>query len=329
MGPADQIPSNSYGHVTVLLRETVSALGLVPGSLVVDCTLGGGGHTKLLLEAVGKSGKVLAFDRDPMAIQHAESAFSREIASGQLSLVHKPFSELASHVSTAGLAGTIDGIIADLGVSSPQLDIGERGFSFLNEGPLDMRMDTSRPGTAADLVNTADEMELSRIFRDFGEEPMARHFAKMICRQRAVKPFSTTAELASFVEKHSPYSSKSRRHPATRLFQALRIAVNDELGELDRFLAGAIPLLKKGGRLAVITFHSLEDRAVKHFFAEATGKSKRQQLGRHVALTETEIDRMVAAKGQVVAPYPIEPGEAEVAANPRARSARLRVFEKF
>jgi len=329
MGPADKVSGNSYGHVTVLLRETVSALGLVPGSLAVDCTLGGGGHTRLLLEAVGKSGKVLAFDRDPMAIQHAEKAFSREIESGQLILVHKPFSELASHVSMAGLAGTIDGIIADLGVSSPQLDIGERGFSFLNEGPLDMRMDTSRPGTAADLVNTADEKDLSRIFRDFGEEPMARHFAKMICRQRAIEPFSTTRELASFIEKHSPYSSKSRRHPATRIFQALRIAVNDELGELDRFLAGAVPLLKKGGRLAVITFHSLEDRAVKHFFAEATGKSKRQQLGRHVALTETELDRMVAAKGQLVAPYPIEPSEAEVAANPRARSARLRVFEKF
>ncbi len=321
--------NTSYGHVTVLLHETVDALALSPGSLAIDCTLGGGGHTRLLLEAVGKSGKVLAFDRDPMAIQHAQKTFLPEIASGQLVLVHKSFSELSSHVCMAGLAGSIDGIIADLGVSSPQLDIVERGFSFLKDGPLDMRMDTSRPGTAADLVNTMEEKELSRIFHDFGEEPMARHFAKMICRRRDIEPFKTTGDLATFIEKHSPYGSKSRKHPATRIFQALRIAVNDELGELDRFLTGAIPLLKKGGRIAVITFHSLEDRAVKHYFADATGKSKRQQLGRHIALPETEIDRMVAAKGKVVAPYPIEPSEAEVAANPRARSARLRVFEKF
>jgi 16S rRNA (cytosine1402-N4)-methyltransferase len=322
--PADK---NSYGHITVLLHETVAALNLAPGSVVVDCTMGGGGHTALLLKAVGSSGKVMAFDRDPMAIRHAQEAFRDEITSGQLILVHKPFSELADHVRKAGLAGSIDGIMADLGVSSPQLDIGERGFSFLKDGPLDMRMDTTRPGTAAELVNTADEAELSRIFRDFGEEPMARHFAKMICRQRGIEPFETTGSLAAFIEKHSPYGSKSRKHPATKIFQALRIAVNDELGELDRFLAGSIPLLRKGGRLAVITFHSLEDRAVKQFFAEASGKSRRQQLGRHVALPEAEIDRMVAAKGRVVAPYPVEPADAEVEGNPRARSARLRVFE--
>lgn len=329
MNDRDSTTANSYGHVTVLLHEAVASLGLSPGDIVVDCTLGGGGHTRLLLEAVGNEGKVFAFDRDPRAIAHAQEAFTEAISRGRLVLVHKPFSEMAAHVRKAGLSGSVSGILADLGVSSPQIDQQDRGFSFQHDGPLDMRMDTTRQGTAADLVNSLEESELARIFHEFGEEPMARHFARMICRQRQVQPFETTGSLATFIEKHSPYGSRSRKHPATKIFQAIRIAVNDELGELDRFLADAIPVLSPGGRLAIITFHSLEDRAVKKFFSDASGKSRRQELSRHVALTEQEIDRMVDAGGKTVAPYPMEPRPEEVEANPRARSARLRVFEKF
>ncbi len=328
MNQIEPIDGNGFGHLTVLLHEAAASLNLVPGSIAIDCTLGGGGHTRLLLNAVGKNGKVFAFDRDSTAIDHAQKTFAAEVASGQLLLVHKPFSEMADHVRKAGLAAAISGVLADLGVSSPQLDIGERGFSFLKDGPLDMRMDPSRPGTAADLVNTAEEAELARIFRDFGEEPMARHFAKMICRQRATEPFTTTLQLASYLEKHSPYGSKSRKHPATKIFQAIRIAVNEELDELNRFLAGAVPLLAPKGRLSVITFHSLEDRAVKHFFAEASGKTKRQELSRRVVLTESEMDKMVNAQGRVVATSEAEPSAEEIEINPRARSARLRVFER-
>ena len=328
MDQPDNFSGNGFGHVTVLLHEAATSLNLAPNGVAVDCTLGGGGHTRLLLDAVGKNGKVLAFDRDSTAIDHARKCFSAEVESGQLVLVHKPFSEMAEHVRMAGLAGSIAGILADLGVSSPQIDVGERGFSFIKDGPLDMRMDPSRPGTAADLINTADEPELARIFRDFGDEPMARHFAKMICRQRAIYPFHTTLELSNYLERHSPYGSKSRKHPATKIFQAIRIAINDELGELDRFLAGAVPLLASKGRLSIISFHSLEDRAVKHFFAGASGKLKRQELSRRVALPEAEIDKMVNAQGRVVASSEAEPSAQEVEINPRARSARLRVFEK-
>jgi 16S rRNA (cytosine1402-N4)-methyltransferase len=317
-----------FGHITVLLHEAVAALNLAPGALAVDCTLGGGGHTRLLLEAVGKKGKVIAFDRDSTAIENARTAFQSELSSGQLEIVHDAFSNMPDHIQKCGLTGSVNGILADLGVSSPQIDTPERGFSFAKDGPLDMRMDPKIPATAADFVNTMEEPEMMRIFRDFGEEPMAKHFARMICRERTKAPFTTTLQLSGFIEKHSPYGSRSRKHPATKIFQALRIAVNDELGELDRFLAKAIPLLAHHGRLGIITFHSLEDRAVKRFFTEASGKSKRQELGRHVALTEAEIDRMVKAQGKIIPPFPVEPSDRETEANPRARSARLRVFER-
>ena len=319
---------SDYGHTTVLLAESVAAMNLKSGDCAVDCTLGGGGHTRLMLEAVGRNGKVIAFDRDINAIRHAEKNFSKEIAAGQLLPVHEPFSALRKWAESAGFTGKVSGILADLGVSSPQIDEDTRGFSFTKDGPLDMRMDIRQSLTAAHLVNESSEEELASLFRDFGEEPKARHFARMICRQRSIKPFSGTLELAEFVSRHSPYKGPSRKHPATKIFQALRIAVNDEAGELDRFLKDALPVLAGGGRLAVITFHSLEDRAVKHFCLEASGKFKKQSLARHVALTEEEIDRMTGAAGRIIPPFPIEPGEDEIGANPRARSAKLRVFEK-
>lgn len=317
-----------YGHIPVLLTEAVESLQLKSDSIVIDCTLGGGGHSGIILEHLGKDGRLVAFDRDINAITHATNYFSKQVATGQITLVNQPFSAIDDVAKRAEIYGKISAILADIGVSSPQLDQSHRGFSFIKDGPLDMRMDQQNGQTAADLVNTAAESELLTIFREYGEEPMARHFAKMICRERTVKPFNTTAELASFIEKHSPYGSRSKKHPATKIFQALRIAVNDELGELARFLEKALACLAPGGRLAIITFHSLEDRLVKRFFAEASGKSKKQNLVRHVALTEQEIDRIVDAAGKVVAPYPIEPSAAEIEKNPRARSAKLRVFEK-
>lgn len=324
----DDTLDSGYGHIPVMANPAVASLLLKPDSIVIDCTLGGGGHARRILDQLGKSGKIIAFDRDINAIAHAEKWFAGEIGSGKMALVHQPFSEIGTVCKNLGLRGQINAILADIGVSSPQLDQGIRGFSFIKDGPLDMRMDQSTGPTAADLVSDLDELNLAKIFRDLGEEPMARHFAKMICRERNLNPFSSTAQLAAFIEKHSPYGSKSKKHPATKIFQALRIAVNDELGELSRFMHEAISCLAPGGRLAIITFHSLEDRLVKRFFSEVSGRTKKQSLVRHVALTEQEIDRIVDAAGRVVDPSPIEPTAEEVAINPRARSARLRVFEK-
>ncbi|MEY4632303.1 MAG: hypothetical protein RIQ81_2423 [Pseudomonadota bacterium] len=317
-----------FAHTTVLLKESVDALALAPGDYAIDCTLGGGGHTRLMLEAVGKNGKVFAFDRDSRAIENARFTLTTEIANGQLVLVHAAFSTMPEWIRTNGLAGKIAGILADLGVSSPQIDEAERGFSFVKDGPLDMRMDTRTATSAADLVNNMDEKELGKLFLEFGEEPKARHFAKMICRQRQAKPFLTTLQLADFIDAHSPYHGPSRKHPATRIFQALRIAVNDEMGELVRFLNGSLPVLRPQGHLAIITFHSLEDRAVKRFFLDASGKTKKQSLARHVALPESELDKMVESMGAVVPPFPQEPSAEEIVANPRSRSARLRAFRK-
>jgi 16S rRNA (cytosine1402-N4)-methyltransferase len=325
---AEEAWQSEYGHETVLLRQSVHALNLKLGDIAIDCTLGGGGHTRLMLDAVGESGKVIAFDRDIGAIRHAELKFQPQIAKGMLVLVHSPFSNLGKWADSGGLSGKIAGILADLGVSSPQIDEDFRGFSFTKDGPLDMRMDIRQTLTAEQIVNGMEEKQLAELFTNFGEEPKARHFARMICRQRSSQPFTRTLELAEFLAHHSPYRGPSRKHPATRIFQAIRMAVNDEAGELQRFLVDSLPLLKGSGRLAVISFHSIEDRAVKRFYLEASGKIKKQTLARHIALTEEEIDRMSGSKGKIISPFPIEPDEVEVAGNPRARSARLRVFEK-
>ena len=259
---------DKFRHETVLLEETVSMMNLKSGDIAVDCTLGGGGHTERILRAVGPEGKVIGFDRDVNAINATSRRLSHHVSTGNLEIIKTEFSTIHSILSDKGLIGKVAGICADIGVSSPQLDHAERGFSFLREGPLDMRMDKTKGKSAADLLQTLDVRELERIFRDYGEEPKARILAQLIVNARAETPFKTTLQFANFVEANLFYPGPSKKHIATRSFQALRIAVNEELDELKVLIDGAFDCLRPGGRLAIITFHSLEDRIVKKRFVQ-------------------------------------------------------------
>jgi len=293
-------------HTPVLLAEVFDALSPVPGQLIVDGTFGAGGYSRALL---ARGVQVVAFDRDPSARRFVPALGGAD----QFRMVEDRFSAMAEELGE----GAADGVALDLGVSSMQLDEPERGFSFMRDGPLDMRMGADGP-TAADLVNHAEISELARIFRVFGEEPQAGRVARSIERRRAEQPFTRTLDLAEHVERALGGRRGAKVHPATRVFQALRIAVNAELEELEQGLLAAERVLKAGGRLAVVTFHSLEDRIVKAFLAERSGKTP--GVSRHVP---------PAAKG---APPSFDllfngargASDAEIAANPRARSAKLR-----
>ncbi|SIT00110.1 16S rRNA (cytosine(1402)-N(4))-methyltransferase RsmH [Alicyclobacillus vulcanalis] len=309
-----------FAHESVLLEEAVEALLPRPGGVYVDATLGGGGHTERILERSAPDGAVIAFDQDATAIAHA-GPLKRRYGS-RLTLVHANFAEMEERLHSLG-AGPVDGVLFDLGVSSPQFDVPERGFSYWHEGPLDMRMDQDRPTTAREVVNTWDEDALRRILWEYGEERFAAAIARAIVRARSHKPIETTTELAEIVKEAIPAPARrSGPHPARRTFQALRIAVNDELGALERGLEAAFRVLKPGGRLSVITFHSLEDRVVKRRFQDwAQGCTCPPefpvcQCGR------TPQGRMVPRK-------PVTPSDEELKRNPRARSAKLRAFEKL
>jgi 16S rRNA (cytosine1402-N4)-methyltransferase len=300
--------SSTFHHVPVLAGEVVEFMLPAAGRVFVDGTLGGGGHSALLLE---RGARVIAFDRDPEALAHAKT---RLTGYGERFLAREGnFADAADILRAEGISN-VDGILIDLGVSSHQLDTAIRGFSFQREGPLDMRMGNTGP-TAADLVNTAEAPELVRIFREYGEEPRAKQYAEKIVRARAIKPLETTSELADLIAG----GRTGPRHPATRVFQALRIAVNEEITSLERALPEFVSLLAPGGRLAVITFHSLEDRIVKQFFR------------RH---SQAEIDNPTWPAPRpnpertldLVASVTASP--AELSANPRSRSARLRVAER-
>jgi 16S rRNA (cytosine1402-N4)-methyltransferase len=301
-------------HIPVMLSEVVASLHPHDGGHYVDGTFGGGGYAKAILEAADC--RVLGIDRDPEAIARGQ-ALVKQFA-GRLSLVEGEFSRMASFASPSD-AKRIDGVVLDLGVSSFQFDTPSRGFSFREEGPLDMRM--SRSGaTAADFVNSADHSTLASVIARLGEEKNARRIATAII---AARPIDTTAQLAKIVsEAQGPASLRQPIHPATRTFQALRIHVNDELGELERGLNAALAILKPQGRLAVVSFHSLEDRIVKQFFSKNSGKTP--FASRHLP---------EAARGKpvlrVITSRPQTPQEAEIAANPRARSAKLRVAERL
>ena len=303
-----------FHHVTVLRQESVDALLPAEGKVFVDATLGGGGHTELLLQA---GATVWGIDQDPAA---RAAARKRLAAYGErLHILAGNFRNAAALLAEAGVT-QVDGILADIGISSPQVDKAERGFSFLQEGPLDMRMNPAAPRSAADIVNSAPESELADILWQYGEERASRAIARRIVAERAKAPITTTTQLADIIAGVLP--RKGRNHPATRSFQALRIAVNDELGALDALLESGISLLRSGGRFAVITFHSLEDRAVKRAFD---------------TVTRAEIDRPEwpaprpnpAYAAKLVFRKPLTASEAELAANPRARSAKLRVIEKL
>jgi 16S rRNA (cytosine1402-N4)-methyltransferase len=293
-------------HVPVLLDEVLGALAVHPGDTVVDGTFGAGGYTRALL-GVG-AGRVIAFDRDPDAIEEGRKL----VPDPRLTLVEERFSQMDRVLATRGI-GLVDAIALDIGVSSMQLDRAGRGFSFSADGPLDMRMEQSGP-TAADFLNEADEAEIVRVLRDYGEEPRARAIARAIVANR---PVGRTGELAAIVRRAAGYRAGQKSDPATRTFQAIRIHLNAELDELEQGLEAAERALKPGGRLAVVTFHSLEDRIVKRFFRTRSGATPAGSRHRPVAVQGPAPTFEKVAK-------PVSPGERELAANPRSRSARLR-----
>ena len=297
-------------HVPVLVSEVIGALSLLGGETVVDGTFGAGGYTRALLSA--GAGRVIGFDRDPDAIEAGRSLVPDHIGSGRLELIQHNFSQMDRVLAERGI-GLVDAIALDIGVSSMQLDRAERGFSFQADGPLDMRM--SRSGlTAAEFLNTADEAEIARVLRDYGEEPRARAIARAIV---AARPVERTAELAAIVRRAAGFRQGQKADPATRTFQAIRIHLNAELDELEIGLEAAERALKPGGRLAVVTFHSLEDRIVKRFFRERSGSTPAGSRHRPAIVDPNEPTFEHVAK-------PVSPSERELAANPRARSARLR-----
>ncbi|MBR1588468.1 MAG: 16S rRNA (cytosine(1402)-N(4))-methyltransferase RsmH [Kiritimatiellae bacterium] len=305
-------------HNPVLLRETVDSLAVKPGGVYVDGTLGRAGHAREILARAGAGARLVGIDRDAQAL--AESAEILDKTPGaNVTLAHGCHGDIARIARDAGV-DSADGVLLDLGVSSPQLDEADRGFSFRADGPLDMRMDRSCGETAADLVATRSEEELADILRTLGEEPNARRIAKAIVRARADARIETTAQLAALVER--AVGRRGAHHPATRTFQAIRMAVNDEMGELERALAGGLDLLKPGGRFAVITFESLTDRAVKRFFAAHAGKMVSLQQGGE--RWEGDLPRVRLATRRAVTA-----SEEEIGGNPRARSAKLRAIERI
>lgn len=318
-----------FEHITVLKQELVDALNLDVGDIAIDCTAGGGGHTEKLLDAVGSSGKVYAFDRDPVALQHLGSRFQRELDSGTLVLCPYAFSKIKEIAQEHKIDGKISGICADIGVSSPQIDEAERGFSFNKDGPLDMRMDTTQSLDAATVVNSYDETELANIIFKYGEEPKSRFVARAIVNRRESKPFTNTLDLAELVASSIHYKTKSKKHPATKTFQALRIYVNKELDELEELCRDGFEILKPKGRFGIITFHSLEDKFVKqHFNTLAKGKKLPAHL-KNAPIPETEINRMKDIKARIIKPFPTAPSKEELELNPRSRSSKLRTIEKL
>lgn len=301
-------------HITVLLDEAVEALAVRPGGVYVDATFGRGGHSRRILAALGPAGRLIAFDRDPRAIEAG-----RAIGDARLTLVHEPFSALAESLDALGVA-QVDGVLMDIGVSSPQLDDPERGMSFRFDAPLDMRMDTTRGESAAEWLARATVAEITTVLRDYGEERFAYAIAKAVDAARQGGGIATTGQLAALVEK-VVRTREPGQHPATRTFQALRIRVNRELEELSLTLPQAVSRLTAGGRLVVISFHSLEDRIVKRFMRD---HARPPALPR--GLPVREADRPQPAL-QLVGDA-VRPGEAEVAANPRARSAIMRIASR-
>ncbi len=315
MTPEDALAAAARDHVPVLLDEVVAALDMQDGDTVIDGTFGAGGYSRALLEAT--SCRVIGVDRDPDAL--AEAARWASLYGDRLRLVSGVFGALDE---TPKEGEQIDAVVLDIGVSSMQLDRAARGFSFLRDGALDMRMEQTGP-SAADLVNGAEEAVLADILFQYGEERRSRALARAIVAAREDAPIETTAKLASVIAEASPPNHPGRAHPSTRTFQALRIAVNDELGELARGLAAAERVLSPGGRLAVVTFHSLEDRIVKRFF-----KSRSSDGGAGVSRYAPGPQERDPASFDILTRKPIEAGEDELARNPRARSARLRVARR-
>ncbi|MFU2078173.1 16S rRNA (cytosine(1402)-N(4))-methyltransferase RsmH [Avibacterium endocarditidis] len=313
---------SSPEHFTVLLNEAVDGLALKEKGIYIDGTFGRGGHSRLILSRLSKDGRLIAIDRDPRAI-----AAAAQIQDPRFQIEHNSFSAIPEICEKLGLSGKIDGILLDLGVSSPQLDEAERGFSFMKDGPLDMRMDTTQGLSAAEWLQQVSEQDLAWVLKTFGEERFAKRIAQAIvnynknARQNGTEPLNRTLQLAELIVQSVPFKDK-HKHPATRSFQAIRIFINAELEELERVLQGALQVLAPQGRLSIISFHSLEDRMVKHFMRK---QSKGESLPKGLPLREDQIQRSQTLKTIGKA---IMPSEQEIAQNARSRSAVLRIAER-
>lgn len=312
-------------HYSVLLQESVSALvgvsltGESPAAvsgIFVDGTFGRGGHSKAILARLDVNGKLIAFDKDPVAIVKGEELEKQD---ARFCIRHQSFAQMREALKELGIA-KVSGILLDLGVSSPQLDEAERGFSFMQDGPLDMRMDNSRGMSAADWINSAKEAEIVRVFKEFGEERFARRMAAAIVKRREQQIFTRTGDLAKVISEANPAWEKGK-HPATRAFQAIRIAINSELQDLEEVLRQAVDLLEPEGRLVVISFHSLEDRIVKRFFRD---QSKGKSFPPGLPVTEAMLEKKLRLIGRA-----IKASDQELKENVRSRSAVMRVAEKL
>ncbi|MEQ4551199.1 16S rRNA (cytosine(1402)-N(4))-methyltransferase RsmH [Weissella sp. GP1] len=310
-----------FNHVTVLLNEAIDNLNVKPDGTYVDATLGGGGHSQLLASRL-TTGKLWSFDQDITAINYNKEHLATELSEGKVAFIQNNFRNLRDALAEVGVT-EIDGIVYDLGVSSPQFDDGQRGFSYNYDAPLDMRMNQSQELTARTVVNEWDFHDLLRILSRYGEEKFAKQIARAIERQREIQPIETTFELVEVIKSAIPAAARrTGGHPAKRSFQAIRIAVNDELGVVEESLAQALDMLKVGGRISVITFHSLEDRLVKTMFKEKTAVPE-LPAGLPIIPDEMQPDyKLVTRK-------PILPSEEEMANNHRAHSAKLRVIERL
>jgi 16S rRNA (cytosine1402-N4)-methyltransferase len=318
---------SSFTHLPVLFNELIAGLNLKTTSVVADCTAGGGGHLAAVMDIATRSECILALDRDPDAIAHLKTRFSDQIATGKLRLVQSPFSLLDKISAEFGLNGRFDAIFADLGVSSHQLDTASRGFSFSEDGPLDMRMSyDSKDQTAAELLNEASEEKLADIFFYFGDIRESRRLAREIARFRdAGNKYLRTSDLLNTSTKVLGPKKFGQSHPATRVFQALRIAVNHELDQVKALLDFGLELLAPGGRLAIISFHSLEDRLVKQKFSEFAGKRSDDDLPRELRVFQAP----PIPKVKIIKPFPMSPSQTEIEQNSRSRSAKLRIIEKL
>lgn len=314
--------SEQYTHVSVLLNESVDGLAIKPDGIYVDGTFGRGGHSRHILSQLGENGRLYAIDRDPRAIEEAGT-----IKDPRFQIIHGPFSGIETYLTDLGLAGKVDGVLLDLGVSSPQLDDPTRGFSFLRDGPLDMRMDPTAGQSAAQWLETASADDIAWVLKVFGEERFAKRIAHAIVKHREdeeTPPLETTSQLAKLIDNTVPFKEK-KKHPATRSFQAIRIYINSELDEIELALQGALAVLAPQGRLSVISFHSLEDRMVKRFIRK---QSKGPEVPRGVPLTEAQIAELGSAAMKPIGKA-IKPSSQEIEHNARARSSVLRVAEKL
>ena len=307
---------SDFNHQPVLLDEALESLNIRPSGIYIDATFGRGGHSRAILQQLDETGRLIAFDQDPEAVAFAMQNFADE---PRLTIEHCNFNQVASVVEQFGLSGKIDGVLMDLGVSSPQLDDAQRGFSFLRSGPLDMRMDTEQGITAAQWLARVKPTDLINVLKKYGEEKFAKRIATAIVEVREQREITETGDLAKIISNAIPVKEK-HKHPATRSFQAIRIYVNQELRSIEQGLKGAASVLTKGGRLSVISFHSLEDRIVKRFMRDISSRPK-LPAGLPVMEADIEVPFQLVAK-------PVVAGAKELAANPRARSARLRVLER-